>query len=350
MELRTVGIVGAEGIGAGIAQICVQAGLEVILVDDTEEILGAAEDRILRGLQRAEQPGAFSLMRKATRLDKLESCDLAIECGLEAPQAKQDLLRRMDSRVSRSCVLAVQTSALPVSIAARAVENPERVVGVHFFTPPTISRLVEVIRYEHASEEAMRTVLDFVARLGKTAVRCQDTAGFIVNRVSRPMFLCAMRLLERGRGDPVSIDSALRTAGAFPAGPFQLADFAGLEEDLSVSEILYELLGRPERLRPAEIERKLILRGCRGRRDGAGFYAYRERGSASPNPALAELVDGYGADPAKPEEIVRAVREAVGTEARALVDAGVAAEADVESAMRLGMQWPKGPFFREEKV
>jgi len=349
MELRTIGVVGAEQMGAGIAQCCVQAGLEVVLVDDTEEILSAAEDRILRGLQRAEQPAAFSLMRKATRLDRLESCDLVVECGSEAPEAKQDLLRRIDARVRPSSILAVETSALPVHIAARAVENPERVVGMRFFHPPSIAKLIEVIRYEHASDGALDAAFGLARTLGKTPVRCKDSPGFIVNRILRPYYLTAMRLLEQGRGTPLSIDAALREKGGFPAGPFQLVDFFGLVEDFAVSEIVFQLLDQPQRLKPPRVEELLILKEAKGRSCGRGFYLYEDALPGTVNPALRDLLKGYCSDPMEPGAMVDAVLEAVFIEARQVVESGVASRTDVDTAMCLGAHWPKGPFEWEEE-
>ncbi|MFC1679959.1 3-hydroxyacyl-CoA dehydrogenase NAD-binding domain-containing protein [Elusimicrobiota bacterium] len=349
MGLQTIGIVGAEGLGAGIAQICVQSGLEVLLVDDTEEILGEAEDRILRGLQRAEQPAAFSLMRKATRLDRLESCDLIVEVGSEAPEAKQDLLRRIDSRVPPSTVLAVQTAALPVHIVARAVENPDRVVGVHFFAPAHIAKLVEVVHYEHASENALRTAMDFVGKLGKIGVRCKDKPGFVVNRVARPLYLTAMRLLEKGGGTPATIDAALRNLGGFPAGPFQMVDFFGLENDFAVSEIVYQLLAQPERLKPARVEEKLLAHGCRGYANRRGFYVYGDNLSGAANPLLEELVEGYGGAPATPPEVLEEVLKAVFAEAHVAAGEGIASKEDIDVAMQAGLHWPKGPFAWERE-
>lgn len=342
-ELTHVGIVGATGIGPALAQVCVQAGMSVVLVDDTDEILCRAEESILRGLQRAEQPGAFGLMRKATRLERLEGCDLVVECGSETPQAKQDMLRRIDSRTERSCVIAVETDALPVSFTARYVENPERVVGVHVPPPATIGRLVELVRYEHASEAALDRAQAWAIRLGKRVVRTRDKAGFVVNRLQRAWLSAALRLLEEGRGTPAQLDAALRSQAGFQAGPFETIDARGLLEDLHIGETIYELLGRPERLAPSPIQRKLLARGFRGRRSSRGFYSYGEGPPGTVNPQLSELVPGLGAAPISAADVAAAVRSAVGIEARAVIDEGVAGPDDVEEAARLGLFWPKGP-------
>lgn len=342
--LSRVGVVGASGVGPPLAQACLQAGLTVVLVDDTAEILSQAEGAVLRGLQRAEQPGAFSLMRVATRLDALEGCDLVVECGTETPQAKQDLLRRIDSWTERSAVIAVETDALPVSFTARYVENPERVVGVHVPPPATIGRLVEVICYEHASEASIQRVLAWVERLGKRSVRTRDKAGFVVNRLQRAWLNAGLRLLEEGGGTPATLDAALRGAGGFPAGPFELMDARGLTEDYSIGETIYELLGRSERLKPAAVHQKLVARGCRGRRNSRGFYAYGENAPGTVNPLVSELVDGYGGRPVPAALAARAAREAARAEAHAIVEDGVAGPEAVDEAARLGLFWPKGPF------
>ncbi|MBI3297584.1 MAG: 3-hydroxyacyl-CoA dehydrogenase family protein [Elusimicrobia bacterium] len=343
MDLSSVGIVGATGLGPALAQACVQAGFSVVLIDDTDEILCRAEESILRGLQRAEQPGAFGLMRKATRLERLEGCDLVVECGSETPQAKQDLLRRIDSRTERSTVIVVETDALPVSITARFVENPDRVVGVHVPPPATIGRLVELVRYEHASEAALERAQEWALRLGKRVVRTSDRAGFVVNRLQRAWLLAALRLLEAGRGTPASLDAALRSQAGFQAGPFETIDARGLLEDFHIGETIYELLGRPERLRPSAVQQKLLVRGCRGRRNSRGFYAYGENAPGTVNALLEEFLPGMAESPATPAEVAAAVRSAAAVEARAIVDEGVAGPDDVEEAAKLGLFWPKGP-------
>ena len=342
--LSRVGVVGASGVGPPLAQACLQAGLSVVLVDDTAEVLSNAESAVLRGLQRAEQPGAFSLMRTATRLDALEGCDLVVECGTETPQAKQDLLRRIDSWTERSAVIAVETDALPVSFTARYVENPERVVGVHVPPPATIGRLVEVIGYEHAAEASIERALAWVERLGKTAVRTRDKAGFVVNRLQRAWMNAALRILEEGGGTPASLDAAMRSEGGFPAGPFELMDSRGLTEDYSIGETIYELLGRAERLKPSAVHAQLLARGCRGRRNSRGFYAYGENAPGTVNPLVGDLVPGYGSRPVPAAEAARAARVAARAEARAIVEDGVAGPDAVDQAARLGLFWSQGPF------
>lgn len=342
--LSRVGIVGAAGVGAPLAQACLQAGLALVLVDDTQEVLSDAESRILRGLQRAEQPGAFSLMRTATKLGALEGCDLVVECGSETPQAKQDLLRRIDSWTDRSAVIVVETDALPVFFTARVVENPERVVGVHVPPPATIGRMVEVVCYEHTSAASVERVLDWAGKLGKRALRTRDRAGFVVNRLQRAWLAQACRLLEAGAGSPAQLDAALRSEGGFPAGAFETIDARGLSAERGIGETIYELLGRPDRLRPSPLVVGLHGRGCRGRANGRGFYLYDGRPPGTVNPVLTELVSGYGADPLRAGEVARAVKAAARAEAEHIVADGVAGPEAVDEAARLGLFWPSGPF------
>jgi len=342
-EIRKAGVVGGGALAAGISQLCLQAGLEVLLVDDSQEALDDTEGLILRGLHRAEQPAAFGLLRKATRLARLEECDLAIECACDAPEAKQDLLCRMDARLEPGKPLCVQTAALPVGIAARMVENPDRVAGIHFLVPASVMELVEVIAGVYTSVGTLAAVTDFVARLGRTAVRCKDSPGFVVSRLARPFYRASLRLLEEGSGTPAGIDAALR-AGGVRAGPFEALDFYGLGEDLAVAELIYELLERPERLKPAVLQKEMVARGATGRREGRGFFIYGEGGDKRENPVLRELLPGMGLRPAEPGETLRRVVGEMLREAHALVSEGVAEAKDVDAAARLALHWPKGPF------
>lgn len=334
---------------AGIAQLCVQSGLEAVLVFDSEEALGWAEDAVLRGLHRAEQPAAFSLLRKSTVVSRLAACDAVIEACSEEAEVKRDWLRRVDARLRPDRVLAVQTSALPVGAVASAVENPERVVGVRFFPPVPLVPAVEVIRGDHTSEEAMRDAMELAERLGKSPVRCKDAPGFAAGRVSRPFYLAALRLLEEGKGTPAAVDAALRNHAGFPAGPFERLDHGGLEEEHAASVLIHSLLGSPERLKPSGLLEKLLARGCRGRRNSRGFYVYGENPPGTVNPLLSELVAGFGSRPCPPGEIVAAVLDAAAEEARVAVSEGVASPQDIDTVMRKGLGWPVGPFEWMEK-
>jgi len=341
---RTIGVVGAGTMGSGIAQLCLQSGCEVRLYDVSEDVLQRGEARIQRGLARAEQPEVFSMMRKTASLRGLEDCDAVIEAAVEDLAVKQDLFRQLDAIVPPPVLLATNTSSLSVGRIASATENPQRVAGIHFFNPAAVMRLVEVVRAEHTSEETAGRAVELAVALGKTVVRCKDTPGFIANRVARPFYREGLRLMEKGAGSPAVLDRALRHAGGFKMGPFELMDLIGLEVNLAISRSVYEALGRPERLKPSPIQEGLVARGDFGRKSGRGFYLHGEGDAGGLNPALDELAPGMNRAPLKPEDVLAGVLSAVVAEARLAKGEGVASEADIDTAMELGLNWPKGPF------
>jgi 3-hydroxybutyryl-CoA dehydrogenase len=230
--------------GAGIAQLCVQNGFEVLLADSSEEVLSWAEARVLRGLQRAEEPAAFGLMRKTTDISGLGSCDFAILAAAGSIEARKELLRRMDAYLPPARPLAVCVAIAPVAALSRAVENPQRVLGLQFFQSPPTAAFVELIRPEQAAESVVDEFRELMSSLGKSSVTCKDSAGFIVQRVVRPYYLEAIRLLEQGRGTPPAIDGALRNLAGMRQGPLEILDLI-LEESLGDSTARWPPLRRP---------------------------------------------------------------------------------------------------------
>ncbi|MBI4423494.1 MAG: 3-hydroxybutyryl-CoA dehydrogenase [Elusimicrobia bacterium] len=344
MEIEQVGVVGAGTMGAGIAQALAQAGIQVVLYDVSERVLSAAEERIQRGLERMEAPERFSLVRKATVLRRLEGCDAVIEAAVEDLEVKRQLFTQLDRLLDPPKLLATNTSSLPVAAIASFTENPDRVVGMHFFNPATVMRLVEVVRGEHSSEAAVRQAVALAEALGKTPVRCKDTPGFVANRVARPFYLTGMRLLEEGRGTPLDIDRAVREVGGFRMGPFELMDLIGLEVNLTITRTIWQALGKPDRLQPRRVQEALVERGCRGRKNACGFYVYGENPPGTLNADLEELVPRLAREPAPPPELFKAIVGSVAGEARLAAQEGVASRQDIDTAMRLGLNWPRGPF------
>lgn len=349
MEIKTLGIVGAGIMGSGIAQAAVQNGLEASLYDISETVLSRADERILKGLERAERPGAFSLLRKTTRLEALVHCDLIIEAMREDLEIKQDVFRKLDHLIEPPRILATNTASLSVTRIAAATENPQRVAGLHFFNPAHVTRLVEVVRGEKTADGVVVQLSDFARMLEKTPVACKDSPGYVVNRISASFYVAGLRLLESGAGTPAAIDQAMREGG-FLKGPLELADMRGLHSHLLFLRWMDQALGNPERLKPSDVLALLVARGCRGRKNSRGFYLYDEREPGIFNPLLEEFVPKLAAHPMKPRDMFRTTLNAVIEEAGFAVKEGVATQEDIDMAMRLGASWPKGPFEWEQSL
>ena len=349
VQIESVGVVGAGVMGAGIAQALAQARLQVMLYDASPRALEDGEERIQKGLSRLERPELFSLVRKAGSFARLADCDAVIEAVGQDLAVKREILTQLDRLIEPPKLLASNSSWLPISRLAVAVENPDRVVGMNFFRPAQIMRLVEVARAEHTREEAVRRAVALTRRLDKTPVVCRDSPGFVANRVVRPFFLAAMRLLEQGAGTPADIDRAIRDAG-LRFGPFEMIDMMGLEASPAMARGLWEALGKPARLEPLGIEDALLKRGCRGRKNACGFYVYGENPPGTFNPDLEELVPRFAKHPRSPSDVVREVSSAVVEEAALVAEEGVASREDIDTAMRLGFGWPRGPFQWEKDL
>jgi 3-hydroxybutyryl-CoA dehydrogenase len=281
-EVRSIGVVGLGAMGAGIAQVAVEAGFDVVGREVTAELGEAAAGRIGHFLTRKVEKGqrtqdevdvAVARLRTTTDLDDLAGCDLVIEAIVEDLDAKRGLFRELERICSPGAVLATNTSALSVTEIAAAVTTPERVAGMHFFNPAPLMPLVEVVRAELSSDEAVGTVHDVAVRMGKTAVRCHDTPGFVVNRVLIPLLNDCVRVLDEARVTPEDLDAALTSGAGWPMGPCALVDLVGIDVHVHASEALYGKLREP---RMAPPPRLVAMRnaGLHGRKSGRGFYDY----------------------------------------------------------------------------
>jgi 3-hydroxybutyryl-CoA dehydrogenase len=260
-----------------------------------------------------------------------------VEAALEDLELKRTIFRALDASASSDVLLATNTSALSVAAIAAATTRPERVIGLHFFNPAPVMPLVEVVTPAGAAREAVERGAALVESWGKTAVRCADMPGFIVNRVNRPFTLEALAMLEAGEASAVDIDEAIREAG-FPMGPFELMDLVGIDVNLAAARGVWEGLGGPERLRPSPIQERLVDANRLGRKTGHGFYRYEAGASPTIDPEFAT-----GARP-DPVAIADRIRLAVVNEAWRASGDGVAAAADIDLALRLGAGHPTGPF------
>ena len=279
-----MGVVGLGTMGAGIAQVCVQAGLEAVGRELNAELgeraRGRIEHYLSRGVEKgrltaAERDAALERLQITTELSDLEGCDVVVEAIVEDLEAKRALFRELEGVVAREAILATNTSALSVTEIARATESPERVVGLHFFNPAPVLPLVEVVRTELTADEPYEDAYAFAEQIGKEPVRCADTPGFIVNRILIPLLNDCVRVLDEAGVAPEDMDKAMTEGANWPIGPCALIDLIGVDIHVHASEALHAALGEP---RIAAPERLVRMRdeGLLGRKSGRGFFTYEE--------------------------------------------------------------------------
>ncbi len=280
--VEKVGVVGLGAMGAGIAQLCIEAGVETVGREVTPELGEKARERIAHFLTRKVEKGqldegardaALARLTLTTELEELGGTDLVIEAIVEELEPKRELFAELDRICGPEAVLATNTSALSVTEIAAATERPERVVGMHFFNPAPLMPLVEIVRAELTADEPFETAYAFGERIGKTPVRCHDTPGFVVNRVLIPLLNDCIRVLDEARVTPEDLDSGMRGGAGWPMGPCALVDLVGIDVHVHASEALYEKTREP---RMAPPPRLVAMRnaGLLGRKSGRGFYVY----------------------------------------------------------------------------
>jgi 3-hydroxybutyryl-CoA dehydrogenase len=289
---KVVGVLGAGTMGAGIAQLAARAGARTLLYDPLPDALKAGLQRVQQGLEKeaarsgaaadgaAQADAAVGRVQGIDDLAALAPCELVIEAAPERLELKHELFKRLSAIVAESCVLATNTSSLPVTAIAAAASAPQRVVGMHFFNPAPLMRLLEVVAGERSGEPALALATATGEAMGKTVIRASDGPGFLVNRCNRPFGLEALRLLQEGIADVSTIDRICRLQGGFRMGPFELMDLVGIDTGLAVSESFYrQSFGEP-RWRPSAITARYVAAGLYGRKSGRGYYDY--------SPAVAE--------------------------------------------------------------
>lgn len=342
----TVGVVGAGAMGAGIAQVAAQRGHPVVLADAAADSIGKAKDGHVKALAREVDKGrltradADAILTRITYvtgvavqdLAHFAPCALVIEAIVEDLAAKQGLLRALERVVAPNAVLATNTSSLSVAALAGACAQSERVVGIHFFNPAPVMPLVEIIPALATDAEVVQACRALVERWGKIPVLASDTPGFIVNRIARPFYGEALRILEEGIADCATIDWAMRTIGGFKMGPFELMDFIGNDVNHAVTRSVFEGMFYDPRYRPALTQRRLVESGWLGRKAKRGYYDYRD-GAIAPVPMEDAALGRVVFD----RIIAMLVNEAVDA-----VQMRVASPADIELAMTTGVNYPKG--------
>jgi 3-hydroxybutyryl-CoA dehydrogenase len=282
MNVKRVGVIGAGTMGNGIAQVFAQAGFDVRLIDAAPSALDRARAAIERSLglfvekgrlSAADRDAALSRLSAGTSVDSLADADYVVEAVFEDLEVKRSLFARLDQITRPHVVLSSNTSSISITLLGAATNRADKVLGMHFMNPVPLMTLVELIRGQATSAEAMMTATELCIRLGKTAVESADYPGFIANRILMPMINEAIFALMEGVGTPESIDTVMKLGMNHPMGPLTLADFIGLDVCLAILEVLHSGLGDPK-YRPCPLLRRMVAAGQLGRKTGQGFYKY----------------------------------------------------------------------------
>lgn len=366
---HTLGIIGAGTMGAGIAQVAASAGWTVELMDLDETVVRAAIDGIAKRFHRLVEKGritrrqrdeASARLLSATSAECFSGCELVIEAVVEDLDVKAKVLSDVIPALRDDCIIATNTSSLSITKIGETIGQPHRTVGMHFFNPAPIMKLVEVIRGKHTDAAVTDRVAEIAVSWGKKVARAADVPGFIVNHVARPYYLEAFRILEDGYAPPETIDRAMKSLGGFRMGPLELTDFIGQDVNTATTRSVWEQLDRPALLTPSQLQETLVANGDLGRKTGRGVYDY-----SGDDPVVVLQVDH------RPLNLTNEVREAASgfvraatnqtgdeleeyifarilvalmTQAKLANERGVAEKSDIDTALKFGVNYPKGPF------
>jgi 3-hydroxybutyryl-CoA dehydrogenase len=281
MTTHSICVCGAGTMGSGIAQVSAQAGFHTILYELNEAVLEKAKSSIEKNLQVLVDKNKISaadkekVQQRIVYTSDIQTClaDVFIEAIVEKPAIKIGLFNQLAELNHSECIFASNTSSLSITGIAEKVMSPERVIGMHFFNPAPLMKLVEVVNTRFTNEQTTQTIIALAKEMGKVPVLCKDSPGFIVNRVARPYYIESLRLAEEGIADYTQIDILLEATG-FKMGPFKLMDLIGNDINYAVSCSVYEQLGNPERLKPSYLQQEKVDAGDLGRKTGTGYYEY----------------------------------------------------------------------------
>jgi 3-hydroxybutyryl-CoA dehydrogenase len=339
--MRTIGVIGAGTMGSGIAQVASAAGHSVVLFDAFPETLVKAHHQLKSGLDaqiskgKIEKNIADEILGRiyfSSDFQDFASSDLVIEAIVENLEVKKSIFQKVEPVVSENCVLASNTSSLSITSIAAACKKPERFLGLHFFNPAQVMKLVEVIPAIQTNPGLVLEMSHLMKSWGKIPVQAKDTPAFIVNRVARPFYGEALRIFDEGIADMATIDWALKSLAGFPMGPFELMDFIGHDVNFVVTESVFQAFYHDPRYMPSFTQKRLLEAGFLGRKSGRGFYQYGEL-VQKPEPQMDENLG---------QKIWMRIVSMLINEAAEAVQYGIATEADVDLAMTKGVNYPKG--------
>lgn len=292
MEIKKVGVLGCGLMGSGIAQVAASAGFETVVREVSDELISKGFAGIEKSLAKFAEKGTITntqqqeirgRLRGTTSFDDLADCDIIIEAIIENLEEKRSTYKQLDGICKPETIFASNTSSISITemMTATSAERQRRFVGLHFFNPVPLMKLVEVVRTILTDEAIYEQVIEFGQRLGKTTVRAGDTTGFIVNRLLVPYMLDAVRALEEGVGSIVDIDTSMKLGLGYPMGPFTLGDFVGLDTTYYIAEIMFNEF-REKRFAPPPLLKRMVLAGLYGRKSGRGFYDYSDPKNPTP--------------------------------------------------------------------
>lgn len=285
-KTEKIAVLGAGTMGAGIAQVAAQAGFETLVYDVKQEFIDAGLNRVKNFLKGSRERGKlsaerekeiFDRFRASTKLADCKGSTLVIEAAPEKLDLKRDIFRQLDSICAPETLLASNTSSFSVTAIAASTQHQERVLGLHFFNPPPLMALVEVIQGDRTSAATVERATELMRAMGKTPARAKDTPGFIVNRVARPFYNEGLRILGDGNASVETIDRIMKEAGNFRMGPFELMDLIGNDINFAATESLYRSFFEDPRFRPSPIQQRMVMGGNLGRKSGRGFYSYDKK-------------------------------------------------------------------------
>jgi 3-hydroxybutyryl-CoA dehydrogenase len=290
MAIQKVGVVGCGLMGSGIAQVCAQAGFQTAVREVSPEIVEKGLKSIEKNLSRLVEKGTINDSAKneirarvkgTTSLEDLKDCDVIVEAIIEQLPVKRELFAALDKLCAAHTIFASNTSSLTITEIAASTKRPERFVGLHFFNPVPVMKLVEVVKTIATDPAVYEEMVAFGTKLGKTPVRAQDSGGFIVNRLLVPYLLDAIRALEEGVGSVVDIDTSMKLGCGYPMGPFTLLDFVGLDTTYYISQIMFDEF-KEKRFASPPLLKRMVLAGWNGKKSGRGFYDYSDPGNPKP--------------------------------------------------------------------